>query len=254
MPSAVCPRGRDRLERRTSDASSGVACVDRCHLVAEHDARRDQTEPHRGLARGRRQTGDARRRSPAPPRGGAHDLPLGAPRPRQGAEPGGPPDHPLGDGPREPGPDERLVVEARPASSRCSRSVTCEQVPLGVDGQPPARSTRIPSRHGAVHARTAGCPSTVMQAVRAVARAAVQAAAPVVLQRPRERAHAGAEQRRRRRGRPRGTGPHAPRTGAMPRLSSIPFVRVSRVTVVQVRHPDAWNHRSRCGPSAFSGR
>ena len=38
----------------------------------------------------------------------------------------------------------------------------------------------------------------------------------------------------------------------MPQLTS--FVRVSRVRVVQVLHPMAWNQRSRCMPSGFSGR
>ena len=111
----------------------------------------------------------------------------------------------------------------------------------------------MPSPHVVVHGVHRGQAVHRQQAVRAVPRAAVD---------PRRRWYFSDRESVRTPARysaeatlsPSSNGTDCPSNSndATPQLTS--FVRVSRVRVVQVLHPMAWNQRSRCGPSGFSGR
>ena len=145
----------------------------------------------------------------------------------------------------------KVFVRNPTGMSGCRKSAACSRS-CSADGQPRSRRTRIPLRGGGDAGADARNAVDRDRAVRALAGPAVQAAATVRLQRPRERAHAGPEER----GcdgvafEDRDLAPFEPQR--LPR-HPIRFVLVSRVTVNHVRHPNAWNQRSRCGPSAFSG-
>ena len=125
----------------------------------------------------------------------ADDLTRRGRRGRQGAEPGRSSDHPLGDGPREPWTDERLVIEPD-GHHAVQRVGHVQQVALRV-----RESTRTLDAHalGARSGARVHCRALVdrHQAVGAIAGAAVQAAPTVILQRPRERANARPVQGRR---------------------------------------------------------
>ena len=165
-------------------------------------------------------------------------------------------DHPFGDRPGEPRPDEGLVVE--PDRHQPMQGIGhVQQIALGA--RPPSCAFDPhplgTGGHAGMHGRVA---VDRHQAVRTVAGAAVETTSPVVLQRTRERAHAVAVERRRDRVAV-GEGHLATLERERAHLSPRPGPRrrsfACRVTiVVHVRHPIAWNQRSRCGPSGFSGR
>ena len=123
-----------------------------------------------------------------------HHLALGAPRLRQRAHAGGATDHFLGDLPREPRADERLVVEPH-GHHPVERVGDVKQVVLD-RGPTVLAPTVMPSRHGAHTPGYRGLAVDGDQAVGAVAGSAVEAAAAVVFQRARERSHPVAIQRR----------------------------------------------------------
>ena len=130
----------------------------------------------------------------------------------------------------------------------CSRSCSVDG-PAVLARRPPCPRARV----GGARAH-AGHAVDRDQAVRAVAGAAVQAAAPVVLQRARERPDAGAVQRRGHRVALDERRPRVPRTGSTPRQRDPRSCGCRASASASVRQPSAWNQRSSCGPAAFSGR
>ena len=230
----------DRVERGTGrDAGADGEQVAQGHALAAR----------RGFERGGQAGGagaDHDRVAPNVPRDRARDRCVDRERPgtRRSA------DQPLGHRPGEPRSDEGLRQEP----DRHERMQEVGDVQQVVLGRRPAAVAPHPHPTGGERDAGADARNAVDRdgAVRALAGPAVQAAATVRLQRARERAHAGSEER----GcdgvafEDRDLAPFEPQR--LPR-HPIRFVLVSRVTVNHVRHPNAWNQRSRCGPSAFSG-
>ena len=232
---------KDRVERGTGrDAGADGEQVAQAHALPAR----------RGFERGGQTGGagaDHDRVAPNVPRDRARDRCVDRERPgtRRSA------DQALGHRPGEPRSDEGLRQEP----DRHERMQEVGGVQEVVLGRRPAAVA--PNPHPAGGGGDAGADARDAvdrdRAVRALAGPAVQAAATVRLQRARERAHAGPEERRCDgvAFEDRDLAPFEPQR--LPR-HPIRFVLVSRVTVNHVRQPNAWNQRSRCGPSAFSGR
>ncbi len=170
-------------ERAGREPLPGPALVGQEDLVPRLGRRQGRSEP--GGARADHQHVGARVPDPRPSR---------RRRDRQPSDAGRPADHPLRDRPREPGTDERLRVE--PHRQQGVQTIgDRQQVALGrwPAGLPTHALTVV---RGGRARPPSGFPVDVHEAVRAVPGHAVEPASAVVLQRPVERPHPGAEQRR----------------------------------------------------------